>query len=390
MRTTAFTALCLLLAAGCGREGRTIRIATQSPLSGAQAVIGNGIRNGADLALQQNSGPLARMGFTVKLAPFDDLGDPDTGVANAVAMVADPSVLGVVGHYNSGVQIPSAEEYHAAHLCNLSPANTNPKVTDRGFPEINRIVGRDDVLGAVAAQFASSRGVRSAYVLHDLSAYGEGIAGYFRNEAATQGVKLAGFKGTDETTDFGAVLSPILAARPDCIFFGGYFDQAALLFRQARQRGYTGMCLSDGGFDSPEAARIGTAALLQGAGTFFSAVSGPAAAYPGAGAFSTDYRARFGEDPQPYSAQAYDCAAVLLQAVENASRNAGGRMPTREEVGKAVRALQNFHGITGSIAFNRRGDLVMAKYFIIQVTSADPGKWAANRIDQTFDIAPPN
>jgi len=72
-----------------------------------------------------------------------------------------------------------------------------------------------------------------------------------------------------------------------------------------------------------------------------------------------------------------------------AAKDAGGKLPARADICKAVRGLQGFKGITGAITFNGKGDLVKGKYFIIQVTSADPAKWAANRIDQTLDIAPP-
>ncbi len=68
---------------------------------------------------------------------------------------------------------------------------------------------------------------------------------------------------------------------------------------------------------------------------------------------------------------------------------AGNKLPARADVAKAVRALKDFKGITGTINFNAKGDLTKAKYFIIQVTSADPAKWSANKIDQTLDIAPP-
>ena len=123
------------------------------------------------------------MGFKVELAPYDDLANPDTGVANAKSIVADPAILAIVGHYNSGVEIPSSEEYHAVGLFNVSPANSNPKVTERGYPEVFRICGRDDVQGAVGAQYAKSKGIKSAYVLHDKTAYGQGIAEYFQREA---------------------------------------------------------------------------------------------------------------------------------------------------------------------------------------------------------------
>ena len=361
--------LCLLLAAGCDKENKTIKIATQSPLSGAMSVIGSDIKNGTQLGIEQLSDPLTKMGFKVELAPFDDQGNPDTGVANAKAIVSDPAVLGIVGHYNSGVQIPSSEEYHAANLCNVSPANTNPKVTDRGYVEVNRVCGRDDVQGAVGAQFAKSKNIKSAYVLHDKTAYGQGIAEYFQKEATTQGIKVVGFAGTEEKANFDAILSPIIAAKPECIYFGGMFDQAAVLYKQARQKGFKGMCLSDDGFDSPDAAKIGADALLQGAGTYFST--------------------KFGNNPQPFAAQSYDCAAILLKAIENAAKDSNGKLPARADVCKAVRALQNYHGVTATITFNKKGDPAKGKYFIIQVSSPDPAKWAANRIDQTLDIAPP-
>jgi branched-chain amino acid transport system substrate-binding protein len=202
-------------------------------------------------------------------------------------------------------------------------------------------------------------------------------------------MKVVGFAGTEEKANFDAILSPIIAAKPECIYFGGMFDQSSVLFKQARQKGFKGMCLSDDGFDSPDAAKIGSDALLQGAGTYFSTVAGPAAAYPDTAKFMADFKAKFGNNPQPFAAQSYDCAAILLKAIENAATANNGKMPARADVSKAVRALQDFKGVTATVTFNAKGDPAKGKYFIIQVTSADPAKWASNRIDQTLDIAPP-
>lgn len=379
-----------LLLAGCGApDAKVIKIATQSPLSGGMSAVGTDIKNGAQLALEQLSAPLVAMGFKVELAAFDDQGNPDTGVANAKNIVSDPAILAIVGHYNSGVQIPSSEEYHAAGLANVSPANTNPKVTERGYLEVSRICGRDDVQGAVGAQFANVKGIKSAYVLHDKTAYGQGIAEYFKRESENLGIKVLGFAGTEEKANFDSILSPILAAKPEAIYFGGMFDQAAVLFKQARQKGYMGMFLSDDGFDSSDAAKIGGAALLEGAGTYFSTVAGPAAAYPGTAKFQADFKAKFGGEPQPFAAQSYDSMAIVLKAIENAAIAAGKKIPARADVAKAVRALKDFPGITGTFTFNAKGDLAKAKYFIIQVTSADPALWSQNKIDNILDIAPP-
>jgi len=379
-----------LVLAGCGApEAKVIKIATQSPLSGGMSAVGTDIKNGAQLAIEQLSGPLTAMGFKVELAAFDDQGNPDTGVANAKSIVSDPAILAVVGHYNSGVQIPSSEEYHAAGLANVSPANTNPKVTERGYLEVSRICGRDDVQGAVGAQYANSKGKKSAYVLHDKTAYGQGIAEYFKRESERLGIKVLGFAGTEEKANFDSILSPILAAKPEVIYFGGMFDQAAVLFKQARQKGYMGMFLSDDGFDSSDATKIGGDILLEGAGTYYSTVSGPAAAYPGTAKFQADFKAKFGSEPQPFAAQSFDSAAIALKAIENAAVAAGKKLPARSDVAKAVRVLKDFPGITGTFNFNAKGDLASAKYFIIQVTSGDPAKWSQNKIDKILDIAPP-
>jgi branched-chain amino acid transport system substrate-binding protein len=368
--------------------GGTIKIATQSPLSGAQSAVGADIKNGATLGLDQLSAPLKAMGFTVQIASFDDQADPNTGVANAKTIVADPSILCVVGHYNSGVQIPSSEVYHSAGLANVSPANTNPKVTDRGYLEVNRIVGRDDIQGSVGAQFASSQGAKTAYVLNDKSTYGQGIATFFQQEATKEGIKVVGSEGTDETANFDPILTPIISANPDVVYLGGMYNQWAVLIKQARAKGYMGMFMSDDGFDSPEAVNIAGQALLDGKGTYFSTVSGPASLYPGAAKFQTDFKAKFNHDPQPFAAQAYDSMGICLQAIANAAKANNNQVPTRAQVAQAVRALKDYPGITGTINFNSKGDLKTASYYIFQATSTDPTKWDST-LAKTLQFAPP-
>lgn len=379
----------LALIGSAGAADKAIKIATQSPLSGDQSLTGVDIKRGAEMALEQLGAPLAAMGFKVTLSPFDDQANPDNGVANAKQIVSDPAILGVVGHYNSGVQIPSSEVYHTSGLVNVSPANTNPKVTTRGYLEVNRIVGRDDVQGVVGADFAAAKGVKTAFVVHDKSAYGQGIAEFFKKKAEENKIKVLGFEGTEEKANFDALLSPVIAGNPDMVYFGGMAFQAAVLFKQARERGYEGTFLSDDGFDSADAAKIGGKTLVSGGGTFYSTVSGPASVYPGTAKFIEDFQAKYKAAPQPFAAQGYDSMAIVLKAVENAAVANKNEVPTREAVAKAVRDLKAFKGITGTYTFNGIGDPEKAQYFIQQVKSADPAAWGANPIVQTLEIAPP-
>src|SRR5207237_10819852 len=182
---------------GQGGKG-TIKIATQSPLSGGQAALGEGIKLGAQLALERFKGPLEKMGFAVELVPVGVQAKPDVGVANAKHLIADPNVLAVIGHLNSGVAIPASEVYKDASLAMISPANTNPTVTDRGYSNVFRVCGRDDVQGAVGAEFAKSLGVKTAYVIHDKTTYGQGVAEVFKAEAEKKGRKILGFEGRED------------------------------------------------------------------------------------------------------------------------------------------------------------------------------------------------
>lgn len=229
---------------------------------------------------------------------------------------------------------------------------------------------------------------KTAYAIHDKTAYGQGIAEFFQREFAKSG-QVVGFEGTEEKANFDAILAPLIAANPDVLFFGGIYDQASVLFKQAREKGFQGMLLSDDGYNSPEAVNIGGPTLLEGKGLYYTTVAGPAKLYPGTAKFQTDFKAKYGADPKPFAAQGYNSMAICLKAIENAAKAAGNKMPDRMSVTNAVRALKDFAGITGTINFNAKGDLVTAKYFVINVISADPAKWNDNTIDQTLDIAPP-
>lgn len=369
---------------------KVIKIATQSPLSGDQSVLGVDIKRGAELALEQNGGALAAMGFKVELAPFDDQANPDTGVANAKQIVSDPAILCGVGHLNSGVMIPASEEYHNAGLVFVSPANTNPKVTDRGYLEVNRIVGRDDVQGVVGADFANKQGIKSVFIIHDKTAYGQGVAEFFKQEAEKLGMEVKGFEGTEEKANFDSLLTPVMAAAPDMVYFGGLYPQAGVFFKQAREKGYTGIFMGPDGMDSSALVDIAGASLLDGGGMFYSTVAGPASVYPGTAKFVADFKAKYNADPQPFSAQGFDAMNICLKALENASKAKNGELPTRVEVANAIRAITDFPGITGTFTFNAIGDPATANYFVIKVNSADPAKWGENAVIETLSIAPPS
>ena len=366
----------------------TIKIATQSPLSGGQSLLGVAIKQGAELGLEQMAGDLIAMGYDVQLAPYDDQATPDVGVANAKNIVADSEILCGVGHLNSGVMIPSSEEYHTANLAFVSPANTNPVVTTRGYLEVNRVVGRDDVQAPAAEEYAfTTLGAKSVYIIHDKTAYGQGVAEFFRVAAEEDGIEVLGFEGTEETANFDAIVTPLIATNPDVVFFAGIYNQAGVFFKQARDAGYEGTFLGTDGMDSSDLADIAGDALTTGGGMAYTTVAGPVSAYHAAAKFAEDYTAKFGAAPEAYAAQAYDAAGVCLTAIKAAAEAAGGK-PTRLQVAEAVRAV-NYEGLTSTITFDEIGDLPLAKYFIIKVNASTKDAWGTNEIIDSFDLPSP-
>ena len=380
----AVLAVALVPASELGAQGKgTIKIATQSPLSGGQAALGEGIKLGTQLAVEQLRGNLTKQGFKVELVPFDDQAKPDVGVANAKNIIADKDILVVIGHLNSGVAIPSSEVYKEVDLPMISPANTNEKITDRGYPSVNRVCGRDDVQGPVGAEFAAlSLKVNSVYVVHDKTTYGQGVAEAFKAEAEKKGVKVVAFEGTEEKSNFDPIITPIKAKNPDLVYFGGIYDQGAPFFKQAREKGVKAKFLGPDGLDSSDLVKIGGKALV---GLYYTTAAAPSTS-PQAKKFGDDFKKKFGKNPEPYAAESFVATAIALKAIE--STVAGGKAPTRATVAGAIRKVK-YSGMTGAIEFDDKGDPKKASYYVMQVTSDNPEKWGDNKEAKRLAIAAP-
>jgi branched-chain amino acid transport system substrate-binding protein len=363
----------------------TIKIVSQTPLSGGQAVLGEAIKNGVTMAVEEFGKTVTAYGFRFVYEPYDDQATPTVGTTNANRIINDADVLGVVGHLNSGVAIPSSEVYSKVGLAAVSPANTNPKVTDRKSTVgvMSRVCGRDDVQGPAGAEYAVARGWKKIYVLNDKTAYGQGIADAFSARAKELGATIVLETGFDaKDTDFSSVLNRAAADKPDVIYFGAIYDQAGLLVKQAKQKGITAAFLGGDGWDGSDLQKIAGPENIKN--VYFTTTSAPVSALPAAKRFGDRYKAKFGKDPEGYSAYGYDAARVVIQGIATAIKGANGAKPSREAVAKAIRAVK-FNGITGRVEFNDRGDLKIAKYFVIEAQA----EYTANKVVKSVSVAAP-
>jgi len=368
-------------------QANVIKIATQSPLSGPQAALGEQIKLGAELAIEDAKARFRALGFDLQLVPYDDQANPDVGVANANRIINDPDILGVVGHLNSGVAIPASEVYVRVGLVMVSPANTAPRVTDRRLPNVNRICGRDDVQGPVGAEYAvNNLKVKNVFIIHDKTTYGQGLAEEFRKRLEALGGRTVAFVGTEEQANFVPIINQIRGARPtpELVYFGGIYSQIGPFVKQLRERGLRTRLMGGDGLDASEFVRL--AGKENAAGTFYTTVAGPVSAFPKAREVAQKFKQKYGKDIEGFGIYAYDAANVILMALENAIKASGGRKPTRELVAQEVRKVR-MEGLTGSIEFDDKGDNKKARYFVMQVAAT--GNWADNKLIRIIELAPP-
>ncbi|HWQ80256.1 MAG TPA: branched-chain amino acid ABC transporter substrate-binding protein [Anaerovoracaceae bacterium] len=369
--------LTLIMTAGCGAQSSSdsgggtnvIKIATVTPLSGAQAAVGESIKNGAQMALEERKDEFTQLGFDLQIAPQDDQADPKVGVSVAQKLIVDDDILGVVGHWNSGVAIPSSEVYAQENLAMVSPANTAVDVTDRGLANVNRICIRDDAQGPAGADYAYNElGAKTAFIIHDKTTYGQGVADEWRGQYEAGGGTVLGYEGiTQGESDFSAVEELVRAADPDIIYFGGIYPEGSLLIKQLNDKGIDVKFMGADGMDSAEVITIAGDAAI---GTYYTSAAADINATDAGKAFAEKYAAKFSKQPEAYSSYGYDAMNVMLDAIAKTINDNGGEKPTRDQVTVAVRATSGFQGVAVNVTFDDKGDNKEAMVYVLTFETA--------------------
>jgi len=345
----------LWIPGGCGRKTERIRIGVAGPFTGAQAKIGADMALGAELAIEEWNMRGGVLGGNIEAIRGDDEAQPKQATAVAQGLVAD-RVAAVVGHFNSGCSIPASEVYNDKGIVMITPASTNPKVTDRAYKGVFRVCGRDDQQGSVAAIFALEElQAKRVAVLHDKTTYGQGLADEFTKTLKTKGLETVYYAGVPkEELDFRAVISAIKATSPDLWFFGGIYDQGGPLLNQAKQSGLTAPLMSgDGLIDNEFIKTCGKNAE----GTYLTFGPDPAQV-PAAAAFISTYRAKHGE-PGAYSVYGYDAANVLLTAISRTGSTDYAKLCDFIHSNK-------FESAMGQIEFDAKGD-IKGSYYVMWI-----------------------
>ncbi|EYB69799.1 branched-chain amino acid ABC transporter, periplasmic amino acid-binding protein [Deinococcus phoenicis] len=365
-KPTLSVAVVAALALGSAQAATVVKIATISPLSGSTSNLGLQIKNGTQLAINDMKAQFAKAGMTLQLVAYDDQADPATGTAAARRIVADKSILGVVGPLNSGVAIPASAALAPSHVVMVSPSTTSNTVTDRGLKNINRLCTRDDAQGPAGGNFvAGTLKAKRVYVLNDKTPYGQGLADQAAKTMQARGVTIVQNEGVADTErDFTAIITKLQALKPDAIYFGAVYGQVGPFAKQLRDKGIQIPLVGGDGYDSNELTK------LAGSGAnniYFTTGAPPVDAVPAAKAAAASYKKTFGSEIQGFGVMSYDSAKVVLQGILNASKAAGNKVPTRAQVETAVRGSTFNNLLTGQVKFDKNGDRTTAKMYVIAV-----------------------
>jgi branched-chain amino acid transport system substrate-binding protein len=332
--------------------GQEIHIATVGPITGQYASFGAQMKAGIEMAVEDINKAGGVLGQKLRLSIGDDACDPKQAVAVA-GKLAGEKVRFVAGHFCSSSSIPASRVYAEEGIIQISPASTNPKLTDeRPGPNVFRVCGRDDQQGQVAGRYLAEKFKdKRIAIVHDKSTYGKGLADETKkamNEAGKKEVMYEGY--TQGEKDYTALVSKLKQAGVEVLYVGGYHTEAGLITRQMRDQGMNTVLVSGDALVTQEYWQITGPA---GEGTLMTFSPDPRK-IPAAAAVVKRFRDK-GIEPEGYVLYTYAAVETWKQAVEKAKS-----LDTK----KGIEALNTgkFQTVLGEFAFDKKGDPTLPSY----------------------------
>ena len=349
MRLVGGLALAVLSGAAVTAAPEPVKLGFFMSLTGRDASFGELSYRGARLAVDELNAAGGVLGRPIELVVEDNRSLAGESATAAKKLISRDHVVALIGECSSARTLEAAPVAQGAGVPLVTPASTNPKVTQVG-DAIFRVCFIDPFQGDVIAAFARRRlGLKRAALLVDAGApYSVGLAQYFEKTFVALGGEIVSrqkYNGAD--TDFRAQLTAIRAAGPDALFLPGYYVAAGLVARQAKELGLQATLLGGDGFEAPQLLEIGGDALE---GVCYSTHFATENTDQESRAFVAAFRAKFGSAPNGLAALTYDSVRLLADAITRAGTTEAGRLR------HALAATKDFPGVTGRTTINAQRD----------------------------------
>ncbi len=363
------TAASALLLPAWGADAPKIRIGLVGPFSGTLASVGERIGNGARMATEERNAAGGVLGSQIELVVSDDEGDPQKSTIVAQRLVDDPTIAAVIGPMNSGAVLAAAPIYEQGGLAFISPAGTNPKITDSGWKAAFRTAGRDDREGPISAKFiVETLRPKTVFMIDDRTAFEKGIADEVEKVLKANGITVRREQISRDDKDLSSILTLIKTANLDLVYAAIEASQAALLTRQADGLGIRPRIMGNGSMRRPKEFIEAAGGTAEGA--YVSLNARDPNRDPAAKAWAEKFAARYGTAPSGNEASAYDAARALFKAIEVVGQK-GGRVD-RAAVINTLHGLKDVKSIFGhDLTFDAKGDVPGVPVTIFQVKGGE-------------------
>ena len=338
-----------------------IKVGIAGPLSGSAHGGGEQQEIGALKAFDHLNDSGGLLGQEIVVISVDDACEPNQAEAAARKLVSE-GVIFVVGHVCSSASIAASPIYQEAGIIMISPASTNPKVTEAGHRNVFRAIGRDDQQGAIAGDYLADEYARSNIaILHDGQAYGQGLAEYTKLQLNKRGVAEVMFDSyVPEQTDYNSLIGKLVAANIDVLYVGGYQGDIGIIIRNAKKE-LPDLKLISG--DSLVSQEFPVIAGDAGIGTYFT--FGPDIRLMSAAAtVVAAFRDEEAYEPAGYTLYSYGAVQAWAQAVEQA-----GSLKLDAVVGALKTG--SFDTVLGKIGFDEKGDVTGISPFVWYVFESE-------------------
>src|SRR5882757_1246700 len=344
--------LAALALASCGKSDDTLKFGIGGPFTGSDAAFGAQLKEGSQQAIADINEAGGILGKKLSSTTGDDVGDPKQGVSVANNFVT-AGVKFVVGHFNSGVSMPASEIYQENGILEITPASTNPQITERNMWNVFRTCGRDDQQGKVAGEYIVKHFKdKKVAVVHDKTTYGQGLADETKKTMNAGGVKEVLYEGVNlGDKDFSALISKIKAAGADLLYWGGLHTEGGLIVRQMRDQGVNAVLMGGDGITSDEFATIGGPGVE---GTLMTYGPDPRKR-PEAKDVVEKFRAK-NFDPESYTLYSY----AAVQVIQLAAQEAKSLDP--KKVAEVMHSGCKFSTVIGDLSFDKKGDVARLDY----------------------------
>ncbi|RCK76772.1 MAG: Branched-chain amino acid ABC transporter, amino acid-binding protein [Anaerolineae bacterium] len=344
-------------------EPQTIQIGLQAPLTGDFAAEGQWAKQSVEVAQELINKKGGVLGKQIEIIVADDASNPKDSALAAQKLISQ-GLKEVIASYGSSVTAPAADLYDANKVVSVGYGCTAVRLTmEKQRPYFFRTAGRDDTQSEFFAKFAVEvLGAKRIAIMHDNQDYGRGVAEdakkFLQPYLDSGQAELVYYDAiTPGESDYSAVVSQIKEINPDVWFFTAYYPEAALLLKQARQAGYTGLFVGNNSVPTPEFEKIAGVDVIKGS-IHLNEPMPQFLTYPESIEFMDAYKAKFNELPGSIWAV---YAADALNALVAAIAKAGSTDP--DAVAQAMRTMTDAKGITGPLMFTERGDRKDIPYY---------------------------